>query len=151
VVVSNGEMRVQSQTESIIQPMELSAPVKDSVAQLYEIFRTYPLNQAMEACPCCHKPDAGKALLSKKLIDLTSEDLWQYANEAFQLWGGIADFKHFLPRIFEVLAECELEWPWRVSAFVDAEIVMGKLRHGNWEDWPLEEQNAVRAFLEVVA
>jgi hypothetical protein len=130
--------------------MELLPPVKDAVARLYETFQIYPLDRKMEACPCCHEPDVGEVLLSKKLVELTAQDLSQYANDALQLWGGTEDFKHFLPRTFEILAECELEWPWRATAFVDAEIVISKLRHGAWEKWPTHERAAVREFLHAM-
>src|SRR5262249_17812312 len=126
--------------------MILPERVETAVAGSYRTFRDYPLNHGMQACPCCHEPDEGKILFEKKLSDLTAEGLWPYISTALTTWGDVNDFKHFLPRIFEVLAEKELGTSDRFTDFVDPENVTHKLRYGHWMDWPRQEQDAARHF-----
>ena len=57
------------------------------------------------------------------------------------VWGGLEDFKHFLPRIFEIASSAE------EFSFVDPEMVFARLDYGNWLSWPREEQEAVQSFL----
>lgn len=58
--------------------------------------------------------------------------------------GDEDDFRHFLPRILELLLTGEL------SEEVDPEIVLGKLAYANWTTWLPAEQAAVRAALEQI-
>ena len=58
--------------------------------------------------------------------------------------GDEDDFRHFLPRILELLHTGEL------AEEVDPEIVLGKLAYANWTTWPPAEQAAVRAALEQI-
>lgn len=55
--------------------------------------------------------------------------------------GDVDDFRHFLPRIFELL------WTGELAEEVNPEIVLGKLAYGKWTTWPQEEQSAIRAAL----
>lgn len=116
---------------------ELSATIEG----LYTAFREYPLPQEVRACPCCHSPGADRPLHSAPLCRLRAEDLENYTTEALLTWGELNDFRHFLPRIFELdVLEDE-------NSFVDRPIVFAKLYHGEWRDWPQAEQEAVEQFL----
>lgn len=53
--------------------------------------------------------------------------------------GDVEDFKHYLPRIFELLSTTDF--------VVDTFVVLGKLNYGNWTCWPVDEQNAIKVFL----
>ena len=69
-----------------------------------------------------------------------------FANDALSVWGSVSDFKHFLPRIFELyfsLTEPSFE-------FLAPEILFSKLRHGQWLDWPIQEQAAIRDLLHAL-
>lgn len=55
--------------------------------------------------------------------------------------GDVDDFRHFLPRILDLLSGGEL------IALVDQEIVLSKLAYGRWTSWPPEERFAVQTFL----
>jgi hypothetical protein len=59
------------------------------------------------------------------------------------VWGSETDFKHFLPRIFELEVANGQE-------FVDPEVVFNKLRHGEWRYWPETEQYVIEKFFDSV-
>lgn len=95
----------------------------------------------MAACPCCVS-DADKALLhSKPLHQLTDHELRRYASKAMTTWGDTDDFKHFLPRILELVSLADF--------CSNAHTVLGKLQYGNWREWPENEQERVNEFLLV--
>jgi hypothetical protein len=75
------------------------------------------------------------------LRKLTAEDLGSYTFHAMTTVGDVDDFRHFLPRIMELLSSSEL------IVFVDQEVALSKLAYGSWISWPREERNAVQAFL----
>ncbi|ASN83193.1 hypothetical protein DFI_18510 (plasmid) [Deinococcus ficus] len=53
-------------------------------------------------------------------------------------WGDEVDFKHFLPRLLELIAHDQLS---------EIEILLGKLTYSQWWSWPDQEYAAVDAFL----
>lgn len=55
-------------------------------------------------------------------------------------WGKVEDFKHFLPRLFEIQTFSP-DW------LTDAEVLFGKLDYAKWHTWPTKEQSAIRDFL----
>lgn len=73
------------------------------------------------------------------LRELQGEDLSRYAFKAMTTWGNVNDFKHFLPRILELMRGDELN--------IHASTVLGKLKYGRWGSWESAEQKAVTAFL----
>lgn len=53
--------------------------------------------------------------------------------------GDTEDYKHYLPRFFELLATTDF--------IVDTFIVLGKLEYGQWKNWPVNEKDAIVSFL----
>ena len=62
-----------------------------------------------------------------------------YGFSALFTWGNLDDFKHFLPRLFELTATEGFQAP-------DTESLYGRLAYARFDTWPKAEQNAVRAF-----
>lgn len=60
-------------------------------------------------------------------------------------WGTTEDFKHFLPRLFELVTAEE-----SISDEIDAEVLFGKLTYAKWQQWPLQEQEAVKDYLDAL-
>lgn len=117
--------------------------ISDAVSALYTTFGCYPLHPDTNACPCCHKPEQERVLHSRPLRELRAEDLRDYAGEAMLVWGGEEDFKHFLPRIFELMAGYD-----RFTTDIDdPAIIFAKLRYADWLGWPSEETTTVRRYL----
>ncbi|QQR54788.1 hypothetical protein IPG41_06410 [Candidatus Peregrinibacteria bacterium] len=93
----------------------MTSYLKTAIQDLYEVFSAYP-----------------------KGLDIQEE--WdRFAYKAMTTWGGVADFKHHLPMLFEKMATGALG--------ADAFIVLGKLDYAQWKTWPEKEQAAIQNFL----
>jgi len=121
----------------VTTPPALGAALDD----LYNAFARYPLASKIEGCPHCVDASRESVLHSKRLRDLDSKDLGFFAFKAMTTFGAVEDFKHFLPRLLELLT---------VEPFLgaaDLRVVLGKLVHGRWRGWIPAEQLAVERFL----
>jgi hypothetical protein len=121
-----------------------------AIEELYSAFESYRLRANTDPCPCCHSPEDGSRIRAKVLRKLGHEDLGKYATDALYTWGSGDDFKHFLPRIFELLT---LPEPKR--GFVDAHAVFVKLTYeshdsNSWRTWPPSEQQAISNYFHAV-
>lgn len=128
----------------MLQTPELAA----AIDTLYRVFRRYELRNNTDPCPCCHSTQAELAVHHKPVNKLSSRDLHQYAMDAIYTWGTGDDFKHFLPRLFELLVTDSEE-------FVDAASVFSKLTYESWcstswRTWPNPEQSAVSDYFRAV-
>ena len=110
-----------------------------SVQKLYETFSVYPLRQKIEGCPCCISEGDEERIHSQPLRELSAEDLSRYVFKAMTTWGNTDDFKHFLPRILEILTDEDFS--------VSTATILGKLEYGNFDRWPESERLAIRNFL----
>ena len=119
--------------------MEETPELRLTIESLYATFASYPLRDDTNACPCCHSPEDEKRLHRTSLRKLNVGDLRKYTTDALFVWGNETDFKHFLPRIFELAVAHGEE-------FVDPQVVFNKLHHGDWQHWPDVEQSAVEQF-----
>ena len=117
----------------------MSEELSSAVERLYQCFSFYPCRPTIEGCPCCVSNTDKEKIHSKQLRQLDGDDLSRYAAKAMTTRGGVEDFKHFLPRIFELVA---IEDPG-----IDLFSVAGKLEYGQWENWPELEREAIIAFL----
>jgi hypothetical protein len=111
-----------------------------AVAELYARFERYPLRIDTEPCAHCHSPEEERLLHGKTLRRLSAQELAGFASDAMLTWGDTQDLKHFLPRIFEIVAADDFGWP-------DLEVVFAKLRHAEWRAWPEEEIGVVERYL----
>ncbi len=113
-----------------------------AVGELYKVFaRCYPLRSHIEGCPHCVGSDDDIALHSKPLRQLTAQELGRYAFKAMTTWGDDHDFRHFLPRLLELLA-------FDSQLAINPEILLGKLHYANWHSWPNVEQRSIEAYLK---
>lgn len=117
----------------------VSEELKAAIEGLYDTFSSYPFSSTMEGCPCCVSEGDKSALHSKSLRELTEEDIQRYAYKAMTTWGEVEDFKHYLPRIFELASTTEF--------IVDTFVVLGKLDYAHWKSWPRDEVTAIEKFL----
>ena len=116
--------------------------LSEAVEGLYEAFSGYPLARKIEGCPCCVSVEDETNIHRRSLRELTAEDLGRYAFKALTTWGGENDFKHFLPRLFELVTEIV-----SIVGEVDIEVLFGKLRYAKWNTWPEQERAAIRRYL----
>jgi hypothetical protein len=108
---------------------EAREALQATIEGLYAVFASYPLRPQVVGCPCCVSAEDEARLHSKPLRELEIADLEKYASHALLTWGDEDDFRHFLPRLFE-LADLE-----HLSSS-DLHIIFGKLRHAGWRAWP---------------
>ena len=126
------------------QNMENLPSLRVTIDGLYEAFSSYPLRDFTDPCLHCHTLEDEAELRSSPLRQLSAADLEDYAADALTVWGGVDDFKHFLPRIFDLyFSEGEPQFQ-----FLDPEILFSKLRHSQWLTWKTQEQSAVRQLLQ---
>ncbi len=123
--------------------MEETSELHAAIENLYATFASYPLRDDTNACSCCHSPEDERRIHRASLHKLKTDDLAQYATDALFVWGNETDFRHFLPRIFELEVA-------HGDEFVDPEVVFNKLRHGEWRYWPEAEQRAVEQFFDAL-
>ena len=134
----------------MLQTPELLA----AIANLYRVFQRYELRSNTDACSCraCHRTsDDEQRLHRTPLHNLSGDDLSDYATDAIYTWGTGDDFKHFIPRLFELLAQA----PGFESGFVHAASVFAKLNYESWcssawHSWPESEQIAVSNYFRAV-
>lgn len=122
--------------------------VDEAIEQLYRSMDPYRRRTAIDICPHCAAKSPGAqtehdTLPHVPLRELSCEQLSRYAVKAVTLWGGPKDYKHFLPRIVELITTPEASaWPG-----MDIQQVAIKLVRAQWTTWPASEQKAVRDVL----
>ena len=117
---------------------ELAAAIEN----LYMVFSAYPLSEVIHGCPCCVHDEDHQNLRSAPLRELTLPALRRYSEKAMTTWGDVDDFRHFLPRLLELVPENPL-------LFVE-EILFGKLNYGKWWTWSESEQKAIDRYLQAL-
>ena len=115
--------------------------LRNAISQLYVCFSQYPLKSKIDGCPHCELGIAEAGLHNKPLESLSWDDLKIFSFKAMTTFGDLDDFKHFLPRIFELLA---IDYE---NAPHEAEIILGKLNYGKWREWSREEQEVIGEFI----
>lgn len=111
-----------------------------SISHLYDVFEPYKARN-MQGSPLYGDlvEKWNRQLLSKPMRDLDQDDLSLFAGKAVTTWGTVIDFKHFLPRILELIAENRD--PCAFDFFV------GKLHYTDWKSWNKKEVDAIETFL----
>jgi hypothetical protein len=115
----------------------------DSIQELYEVFERYPLRDHIAVCDHCHLLEDVALLKSKELRRLGVDELQGYMFAAMTTWGDDQDFRHYLPRILELLA-CDRRL---TDEFMDPSMALENLQYAQWASWPAEEQKAVKRYL----
>jgi len=125
--------------------MTCSELLGNAIKGLYAAFSKYPLPDETCPCQCCHSADDNALLHAAPLRQLGWHHLAGYSTEALMVWGDSDCYKHFLPRIFELVVT---DGEHRKSP--DRELVFKILRYGEWRTWPTPEQHAIELFLRAV-
>jgi hypothetical protein len=115
----------------------------EAISQLYVAFEDYPLRPTIDGCPCCVGEQLQMKLHFRSLHQLDADALSAFAFKSMTTWGDDRDFRHFLPRLLELLA-------FEPDFSVDPEILAEKLRYGEWRQWPRAEQIAVENYLQAL-
>jgi hypothetical protein len=113
--------------------------LSSSIDALYACFRRYRL-RGVGYCSHCHAPEEQHALRAVPLRVLSPVALAPFVSSAMTTFGQLYDFKHFLPRILELIAA-------RAFSHYTVEFAFMKLNYAQWRFWPGDELLAVERFL----
>lgn len=106
----------------------LGPRLRAAVERLYETFARYPLVAVIEGgCPCCRLGAHERDLHAAPLRELPEEHVGYFAFKAMTTFGGVDDFRHFLPRIAELVSERGHADACDLGSFT------GKLSYGGFE------------------
>ncbi len=114
----------------------------------YQMFKKYRLNGRLDVCTCpsCVSEESYRALLSTSLRNIPLGLLLQYQHSARLVPPNVEEFKYFLPRYLDVIAEgeCPSEFGYDIAL-----VRLGEAR--GQVAWPDEEVALVdRYFLTVL-
>src|SRR5687767_3686200 len=84
---------------------ETKAVLGQWIEELYTAFRPYPSPSKFEGSPLKDLDAILAEVARTPLADLEEDDLGQYAGSAIWTVGSEDDYRHFLPRIFELTVE----------------------------------------------
>jgi hypothetical protein len=136
----------------IIRWMQQTPRLSQAIENLYAVFWRYELRAHTDACSCnaCHHTAEDEQRLHRRpLKNLSCSDLREYAMDAIYTWGTGDDFRHFIPRLFELLTQAG------EHDFVHAAAVFTKLNYeswcsSSWHTWPENEQKAISDYFLAV-
>lgn len=102
----------------------------------------YPFNPRMERCNHCIDDREFAALDASPLEALDGDSIGLLVSNLLLTVGEVPDFKHFLPRLFEVQGADPSENGW------SSEMNFSKLARAGWRGWPDPERDSVLEFLQ---
>lgn len=114
--------------------------IDQTIIDLYKVFGRYPVNRGMEGSPLygAKVKEWNAELLSKPLSQLNSEVLARFCSSVTLTWGSIDDYKHFLPRIYELIN--------RIDFIAEIWVVFDVLNKYDWYNWPNEEVSLLNRY-----
>ena len=113
-----------------------------AIAGLYEEFGDGPLGRPLNGCEHCADAETLKRWAETPLRQLTAEELESYLYSAMATIGDEDDFKHFIPRLLElVVSDADF-------LGITFEQVGAQLTRARWQQWPARQSSTVRIALE---
>lgn len=113
--------------------------LKEIIEKLYRLFSKYSAS-SMQGSPLYEDLDKwNHDILSKPLRELSSDELSKFTGSVMLTWGDANDYKHFLPRIYELTGEYRT--PYEIW------IAFEKLELAEWDDWPTEERSLINEYM----
>jgi hypothetical protein len=122
--------------------MDEQTALNEAIEKVYATFASYPLRHPVVGCACCVSGADQERIASKGLRQLDGYDLERFAWKAMSTWGDENDFRHFLPRVLELISDAQER-----GNLPDLFIIFGKLSYGHCEMWPKQEQEAITNYL----
>lgn len=116
----------------------MTPELNEAIADLYSVFGHYRVSREEDYCTHCVSHEEAALIRSRRLQDLSAEDLRRYAMKALSTWGELEEFKHFLPRLLELAVAGDISFPTSLTSKVGE----------RWRTWPDEEQGALHRFID---
>lgn len=117
-----------------------NAALRDAIEQAYAAFSKVSPPLELEASPLRNARQILAALSAAPLRELTEEQIGPYSGWAITTVGNDRDYRHFLPRIFE-LSVTNPVW-----LGAEPPVMASKLNMARWREWPDSQQKAVLRF-----
>jgi len=117
--------------------------LENSIQNLYDVFQKYTIkgNLRERSCKCCVSNDEIRELLLKPLKELLYDDIYHFMTSVVSTYGDIEDYKHFLPRILDLMGNSDVN-------LIDDFLTFEKLNYSEWETWDDNEVAAIEKFIE---
>ena len=116
---------------------EAETKLRDAIEQSYQDFAGIPCPHTLGTSPLRDGDKILQALTSAPLRELVDERIGPYSGWAITTVGDDRDYRHFLPRIFE-LAVANPVWLGTEPA-----VMASKLNMGGWRNWPANQRSAI--------
>lgn len=117
--------------------------LESTIAKLYAVFGSYPAPTETTYSPhTTITADDVQVLRQAPLKALSGRALSKYTLKAINTWGDDREFRHYLPRILELIV--------REPGWLDVATILGKLETARWRNWPDPERDTVIAFLDAL-
>lgn len=117
--------------------------LESAVERAYRVFDHYRLSGTIIHCDCpvCMTEETARKLSVLPLKEIDAPTLAEYTNSAHGKGPGQIEyeFKHFLPRYFDLIAQCQ------PPSHLDLDLCLDRL-HGYRDRWPEDEIDAVDGF-----
>ncbi len=120
--------------------MNEQAALYEAIENLYATFAIYPLHYPVVGCPGCVSKADQERIASKALHQLDGYDLRRFVWKTMSTWGDENDFKHFLPRVLELMSDAQ-----ECRKLPDLFIIFHKLSY--CKTWLKQEQEAITSYL----
>lgn len=119
--------------------------MESTIKILYNTFKPYTIvgNLRDRSCPCCITNQEIKDLLSTPLSQINSKSIRPLMQSGGTTFGDITDYKHFLPRLLELLTELDSDLLFDFTCFE-------KLNYLKWRTWPIQEQDIIVLFFKTL-
>lgn len=121
----------------------MTPKLQQAVERTYAAFAGVSRPKHIEACPCCLGTTEKCTLLSKRLREITADEMSGYASSVFLTVGSERDFHYFIPRILEILVTEPCWWP-------DPEVVGRALGTFGWGKFSEAEQEVLLEYFSAV-
>ncbi|HEY7832818.1 MAG TPA: hypothetical protein VIG30_04545 [Ktedonobacterales bacterium] len=121
--------------------------LRAAVSDLYATFARYPLRARVTGCAHCVDESDNRLIHSRPLRELTWHELARFSWKTLTTWGDADDLRHFLPRLFELIADQADPAEASFTRYpYNEETLFGKLDYADWRAWPTREQAALDAY-----
>ncbi|MBX7501844.1 hypothetical protein K3181_10365 [Qipengyuania sp. YG27] len=119
---------------------EAEANLRDAIEQNYSAFACIPRPGKLCTSPYRDADKIWRTLTSAPLRELGDKQIGPYCGWAITTAGDDRDYRHFLPRIFE-LSVTNPSW-----LGTEPPIIAEKLNLAHWRSWPSDQQASVLQF-----
>ena len=111
-----------------------------AVENAYVVFSGYRRPSILDSSPVKNASNILTDLTSAPLRNLSAIKLSEFVVASLYTIGTTLDYKHFLPRMLELMAGNDIE----MSIYPD--LIARKLNYAHFKDWPEEEVDAIQVL-----